>query len=219
MAEIKQLTGDMTLRVMYPEVNKNITNVNAEIVGHKASGQAHAADAITYNGNVPAASVKEAIDKTDQRISTIVAQAGDSNTEIVDARGGAPVLGERLNRLDAQLADTDQRRRFESMVNRKEPQGLYFTWVDDDGNKGFYTKLYPLAREYGISVTSALITNNLYSSTMLTDEEREEMHQSGLVEFLSHTHYHDNNNRPINMSEEELDYDFRTSQQIIKERG
>jgi len=106
MAEIKQLTGDMTLRVMYPEVNKNITNVNAEIVGHKASEQAHAADAITYNGNVPAASVKEAIDKTDSRISEIVAQAGDSNTEIVDARGGAPVLGERLNGLDEQLADT-----------------------------------------------------------------------------------------------------------------
>src|SRR5690606_6277598 len=145
--------------------------------------------------------------------NTLVAYAGDGtkDSEIILARAGAQTLGDRLDGFNEQLADTDQRRRFESMVNRKEPQGLYFTWVDDDGNKGFYTKLYPLAREYGISVTSALITNNLYSSTMLTDEEREEMHQSGLVEFLSHTHYHDNNNRPINMSEEELDYDFRTS--------
>jgi len=106
MAEITQLTGDMTLREMYPKVNANVTKVNAEITSHKASDAAHGADAITYSGDVSgAANVKQAVDKLKQRVDTIVSQAGDDNTEIVDARGDAPVLGDRLNGLDAQLAD------------------------------------------------------------------------------------------------------------------
>ncbi|MED2978188.1 hypothetical protein P4284_15990 [Bacillus swezeyi] len=43
--------------------------------------------------------IKEAND----RISEIVAQAGSDNTEIVDARGGFPVLSDRLNDTDTRL--------------------------------------------------------------------------------------------------------------------
>lgn len=77
---------------------------------HVASSTAHSSSAITYTGPIAASNVKQAIDATDQRVSTIVAGAGASNTEILDARqpaSGAPftVLRDRLNNTDAQLAD------------------------------------------------------------------------------------------------------------------
>lgn len=65
----------------------------------------------TYSGSVESASnVKQAIDLTKQRVDNIVAGAGASNTEILDARQPAtgpafPILRDRLNNTDAQLAE------------------------------------------------------------------------------------------------------------------
>src|SRR5699024_8243620 len=67
-------------------------------------------------------------------------------------------VNELDDRLTQQLADNDQQRFFESMVNRKKKQKGMITLIDDDGNKGIYTKLRPLALEYGITFTSALAT-------------------------------------------------------------
>lgn len=119
MAEIEQINGadngnqPDTLRQAYPKVNRNFTRVNNQLVGHIDSNAAHAAETITYNGSAPGANVKQAIDGLDTRIDGIVAQAGDDNTEIVDARGGYPVLGDRLNASDAQLADKANKRWFD----------------------------------------------------------------------------------------------------------
>lgn len=52
----------------------------------------------TVNIRVNGAEVE--IGEVDQRISTIVAQAGTDNTEIVDARGGFTVLHDRLESMD-----------------------------------------------------------------------------------------------------------------------
>lgn len=180
-----------------------------------------------------AVNVEQRQDAVEQQFDTLLSEWSDDkpidNAETIAARTNTKEsktyenLGKRLDeeygKVTEQLADADDYRRFESMINRKDPSLLGFSWVDDDGNKGVYTKLYPLAKEYGIKITSALITNNLEGTRQITAEERNEMHESGLVEFMSHSHYHDTNNRPINMTEEELDYDFRTSQKIIKELG
>lgn len=107
MANIEPLKPLESLGQTYERLNKQFKDLDGDIKSHKSSAQAHNASTITYEGDVPAANVQEAINKTDRRISSIVAQAGDSNTEIVDARGGAQVLGDRLNGLDAQLAETD----------------------------------------------------------------------------------------------------------------
>lgn len=76
---------------------------------HIASAAAHSAVAITYSGPVVASNVKQAIDVTDQRVSTIVSGAGSSNAEIIDARQpatGLPftVLRDRLNNSDTQIS-------------------------------------------------------------------------------------------------------------------
>src|SRR5690625_2228161 len=128
------------------------------------------------------------------------------------------LVNEVDRRLTAQLADTDQQRFYDSMIIRRTP-GMYASYVDDDGRQGVYTKIFPVFSDYGIPFTSALITSRLDDATAITPGERKEMHESGLVEFMSHTHYHDPNHRPNDMSEEELNYDFSTSQQIIKNLG
>ncbi|WP_059049993.1 glycosyl hydrolase family 28-related protein [Paenibacillus senegalimassiliensis] len=87
------------------DAESSAAQAQADIDNHEASTTAHPAQHITYSGAAPGANVKQGIDNTYTRISEIVAQAGDDNTEIVDARAGYPVLGDRLNASDAQLAD------------------------------------------------------------------------------------------------------------------
>ncbi|WP_059049068.1 SGNH/GDSL hydrolase family protein [Paenibacillus senegalimassiliensis] len=105
-----------SLRQMYPKVNRNFDKVKAWftstlnlINGHIQSAAAHLAEHITYSGSAPGVTVKQGIDNTYNRISEIVAQSGDDITELVDARAEYPVLGDRLNASDAQLADVTNR--------------------------------------------------------------------------------------------------------------
>lgn len=111
MAILEKLQGILKLREAWPRIERNDEAINSELVGHKASGQAHSAAAITYSGDVAASNVQEAINKTDQRVSTIIAHNGDGtkDTELIDARGDAPLLRDRLDATDAQLADNDQK--------------------------------------------------------------------------------------------------------------
>lgn len=104
MAILEKLQGIFKLREAWPRIERNDEAINAEIVGHKASKQAHKAEDIIYSGNVSGTSnVKQAIDATNQRISDIVAQSGDDITEIVDARDGYTTLGDRLGAADDRL--------------------------------------------------------------------------------------------------------------------
>lgn len=67
------------------------------IENHIASTSAHVAENISFNGEVPGNNVDEAKENVNTRISDIVAQAGNDNTEIIDARGGFSVLSARLD--------------------------------------------------------------------------------------------------------------------------
>lgn len=87
------------------DAESSAAQAQADIDQHEASTTAHPAQHITYSGAAPGNNVKQGLDNTYTRISEIVAQSGDDNTEIVDARGGYPVLGDRLNASDAQLAE------------------------------------------------------------------------------------------------------------------
>lgn len=77
----------------------------ADIDAHETSPTAHPAQNITYSGEAQGANVKQALDLIDTRIDNLVLNTGNSNPEIVDARGTYPVLRARLDASDAQLAD------------------------------------------------------------------------------------------------------------------
>lgn len=95
----------------------------ADIDAHEVSPTAHPAQNITYSGLVAGAgNVKQGLDNLYTRVNNII-DDGDSSAEVVDARGGYPVLGDRLNASDAQLADV-------------ETKLLLFVTVKDYGAKG-----------------------------------------------------------------------------------
>lgn len=92
------------------DARKNETDkVKSDLEAHKTSTSAHKAEDIIYSGQVPGNDVKEVIDNVNGRISEIVAQAGNDNTEIVDARDGFPVLGARLDAIDAEIENRIQK--------------------------------------------------------------------------------------------------------------
>lgn len=111
MAQITHLEGTHKLKEAYPLINGNLDNINNELVGHINSTTAHKAEDITYAGEVIADDVKEAIDKVNERVGTIIAGAGESNTEILDARYDKfnaityENLGARLDGVSSSLAD------------------------------------------------------------------------------------------------------------------
>lgn len=93
------------INIAFENVEKEMDQNKGVVDNHLASKSAHNADSITYAGGATGGNVKQAIDGLDTRIDNIVAQAGDDNTEIVDARGGYPVLGDRLNAIDKRIGD------------------------------------------------------------------------------------------------------------------
>ncbi|OMD92988.1 hypothetical protein BSK49_00975 [Paenibacillus odorifer] len=141
-----QLVGQEAVSKTYVDgqnaaLDADISNVAASAAAaqgaintHEASPTAHSAAAITYSGAVAASNVRQAIDQTNQRVSTIVTGAGASNTEILDARQPAtgapfPLLGARLNNVDAQLVETAEQ--LTGVVNIEQYKRLPLEVTDD----------------------------------------------------------------------------------------
>jgi hypothetical protein len=111
LADIQNIPLQEKLRDSNPKINRNFQNLNDELNSlsneldsHIDSTAAHAAQDITYIGKAVGRNVKEAIDNTDSRIDNLILNSGDSTPEVVDARGGYPLLGDRLDAFDNNLA-------------------------------------------------------------------------------------------------------------------
>lgn len=102
-----------------------------------------------------------------------------------------------------------------NFMTANDSKQALITWVDDDGDVGFYTKLKPFVLEYDIPFTSAIITSREVGGRRMTLEQMREMADLG-CEFVSHMHTHDKDHRPASMSEEELHYDFSKSKLIMQ---
>src|SRR5699024_5473764 len=129
-------------------------------------------------------------------------------------------ISEVDERLSSQLAEIDNQRFFESMVNRKKKRRGMITPIDDDGDKGVYTKLRPLALEYGITFTSALATGfprgvdgGPTSDKYINIDEILQMRDEGSVEFIGHSDTHPHL-RELTLSE--LRDEFSKSQAFLK---
>lgn len=60
----------------------------------------------------------------------------------------------------------------------------------DDGDKGFYITVYPLLKKYRMKAVNFIIPGWVGREGMLTWEQIQEMHESGLVDFQSHSLHH-----------------------------
>ncbi|STO12889.1 Uncharacterised protein [[Flavobacterium] thermophilum] len=99
--------------------NSRITQIEQNAINrhnsHVNSSTAHAAENITFSSSqvTGVSNVKSAIEKVDTRINNIVGQAGQSNTEIVDARLGVdgtahPTLKSRLDKMENEQVKSNQ---------------------------------------------------------------------------------------------------------------
>lgn len=181
----------------------------------------------------------DTLSKSVQEQFNQVVIGGDSSVESAQARVNADgvakaTLKERLddehNEVTSQLAQTEQQQFKNSPVSHKSQRPL-IVWIDDDAHKGVYTKIAPILREYNIKMTSALITgaeiglpvenvpDRVSGTSIMTYEQMKELHDEGIVEFVSHTHTHDANNRLTQMTEASLRFEFSETQRVLKALG
>lgn len=100
----KYVDDQLTIRDKKITSAQSAANVAQMTVdSHINSPVAHPAQNITYSGKAVGNNVKQAIDGLDNRIDSIVSKSGNDITEIVDARGGYPVLAARLDDSDRRL--------------------------------------------------------------------------------------------------------------------
>ncbi len=78
----------------------------------------------------------------------------------------------------------------------------------DDGYDDNYTKLFPLLQKYNVKATVFMIVNDIGKKHKLTLEQIQEMSESGLVSFQSHTMSHNFLNY---MNEEQLRHEHYDS--------
>lgn len=199
---------------------------------NQAINKANLADLKSTNAVNTSQAAETKAESVQEQFNQVVIN-GDSSVEAAQARvnaDGTPftTLKERLDTSDAQLADTEQNAFYQSLVNKKK-QGKYITLIDDDGQRGVYTKIAPLLREYGIKMTSAVITNRghgfpieglpAHNSTYMSYSEMKEMENEGIVEFVCHSHTHDVNYRYTDMTTGEIHADMKQNKEIIRKLG
>src|SRR5699024_2965441 len=135
-------------------------------------------------------------------------------------------VDENHDDVTTQLAETDDQSFLNRPVSRWTKPRPMISFHDDDGHLGFYTKMFQVAKEYNIPIVSAMITDRPMQfpgderpqrPQNYSYEQVVEMQESGLVEFVSHTHTH-----PLNMdtlSRDVLDEEFRKSREFMKKWG
>lgn len=100
MAELEDLQGTQKLREAWPIIERNEQAINGDIINHKASGAAHAAESITYSGPVAgAANIKQAVDS---HVQSEAAHAAEHIT-YAGAVVGAANIQEAVDFVDERL--------------------------------------------------------------------------------------------------------------------
>lgn len=129
------------------------------------------------------------------------------------------------NELSSRLADTEDKNFFGSTISHKNPKPI-IVWIDDDGKKEFYTKLRPLAQEYGIKFNSCVITSydngwdgGQVNPDYMSVSEMLQMQSEGTGEFVFHTHVHSQDDKLIDMTESELRSNYEIGIETMKRNG
>lgn len=85
----------------------------------------------------------------------------------------------------------------------------------DDGYKGVYKNVFPIAKKYNIPFTAFIITKNMGNTGVFTWEEAKEMQDSGLVTIASHSIDHPEFTK---LTTEEAVKNVNDSYKIIEEK-
>lgn len=158
-----------------------------------------------------------------------VINAGNSNAEIVDARGNYTKLKERLDKeyeeVSAQLdTKANYKKTFQlSRVNvsNKVYSSPVATFIVDDGTSGFLSLVKPIFDSQSILGSIAIITDKVGTSGYMDLNELKELQKEG-YSMLSHSKTHDQNIfKPgvATASDKEISNDYKKSFEWLCENG
>ena len=206
---------------------RNIINLTIDTVNGQYSSFNELMKASEYNLK-KAAEILNQNQDVQQQINNLVSDNGQSDAEVVQARGYNKVLNDRLKAIEENENKIDTRRAYQSLVSKKTNKPM-ITWIDDDGHVGVYNKLAPLLREYKIKMTSAIVTNFAHGFPLkgavphnpkfMSYEQMKEIENEGLLEYVCHTHTHNLQHKLTDMTEEELHEELSTNQNMIRALG
>lgn len=202
---------------------------HADYVREKTYGQdvrESLARGIEYSGLVASEAVnisnetKERQDNVETQFNSVQQELTDKDVisapEIIAARGGESTLSARLDKeqqeVTTQLAQNKQQTH--NKFHRQKIRPIV-SFLADDGGVPDYTKLKPLAEDYGIPFTLALIT----SHGIFLEENRHllrELVDDYGFEVASHTRNHV---RLSTLTPQEQEEELRLSKQDIEEAG
>lgn len=191
------LTDDSLNKInhMFDELYKKYTGAGLDA----AEAREKAIQAVT-----DAEIAKETAEVTREEMLAIIreqTQNGDLAPEIAQARQGKETLGENLNSIKSDLAQTDNQVTDTSvrMGSRIKSTGVSaskkpvptIVIFDDDTRTQLYSVLYPYMLEKGLPFTSALISSRIGNPDApvptISYEQFIEMRDSGIVDFVNHT--------------------------------
>ena len=219
MADIKKELNDIKTAIYGKDVRGSIhdgidkINKESEDSKQKASEAHDVMESIINDGFDNAALEANFEQKLDDKIGQLQPEWTQFQTDVT-----------------SQLNETEDELFKSSHVNHKVG-GFNLWWIDDDGHKGVYTKLAPWLREYGIKMSSAIITDRPHgfpipglpaynpSGLYMSYEQMKELEDEGIVEFIPHSHTHDLNNRYTDMSVGEIHDDMSTCKKIMRQLG
>ena len=121
-----------------------------------------------------------------RQLNNIILENGNSEAEVVQARGEYSVLNERMKKTDNELLSHAKNKPTTIPKNAKKP---IVSFVDDDGYIDVYTRLYPLFKSKGIPLSCSLITSYLGEEPgrYMSKTQIRELIGEGW-EMLGHTH-------------------------------
>ncbi|MGM7724371.1 heparin lyase I family protein [Metabacillus sp. Hm71] len=88
------------------DANENFKTIDT--VAEKAKTDAATAIDTANKAKTESADAKTKVDSVQTQLNNIVIESGTSDAEVIQARGAAPVLNERLNGIDVQVSDNAQ---------------------------------------------------------------------------------------------------------------
>lgn len=152
-----------------------------------------------------------------EQLGNKVVEAGvaKAETERLIATGNAATKGDiaTVNTQLEQINNEESNNRYKTI--KQNTQSAMAVFIDDDGSKQVYTKLFPLIKEKNIPYAIALITNNIGNDTSINKEQVIEMYNYG-VEICSHTLDH---THLAEVSLTEAERQLRDSKKAIENLG
>jgi len=161
-------------------------------------------------------------DDTQQQLDDIILKDGNDIAEVVQARGGEPLLKDRLNKTDSQLSDVKNLENYELTSKGRKKKG-YVIFVSDDAHRGDWEVLKPMFESKGVPFCTAVVTDWMQpdhpnNGSRMTWEQLEYLQNEMGCEIMSHYTSH-NDPRPTEHSDADLDVNLKESRDILIEKG